>query len=154
MLLTERIPARRIRTALDGRTKREVIEQLLNVLVADGLVADRDAALQAILRREQTRSTAIGKGLAVPHAKTDAVGEVVLAGGRTAEALDFDSEDSQGVRIVVLLLSPTSQTELHIQALARLSRVLDNDALRGRLLEADNPEAFHAALRAYELALD
>lgn len=139
MRLTEILPVRHVKLPLLSMTKTEVIAELLEVLLASGEVRDREAALTALLEREKTHTTGIGGGLALPHAKTPAVGRLVMALGRSP-GVDFESIDGKPVTLVALLLGPLDSTDPHIQALARISRLLSNDLLRRRIESATTPE--------------
>jgi mannitol/fructose-specific phosphotransferase system IIA component (Ntr-type) len=90
--------------------------------------------------REQTRSTGIGAGIAIPHGKCKAVKELVMAVGIAHDPIDFASIDAKPVSIIFLLVSPSDQTGPHIQALARISRLmLDEDFKKkfGKVASAD-----------------
>jgi len=136
--LSDILTPERVRLPLPGANKEELIEGLLDVLAAEGVLSSREWARQAVLQREQTRTTGIGHGLALPHGKTAAVEDIVMAMGRTDEPVDFASVDARPVRLVILLLSPPDRTGLHIQALARISRLVSAEPLRRRLLDADS----------------
>jgi mannitol/fructose-specific phosphotransferase system IIA component (Ntr-type) len=110
------------------------------VLDASKLLLDKDAALQAVLAREQTKSTALGSGVAIPHGKCMAVKELVIALGIARSPINFDSFDGKPVSIVILLISPSDQTGPHIQALAQISRLMLDGRLRGNLLNARSAE--------------
>jgi fructose-specific phosphotransferase system IIA component len=125
-----------VKVPLASSEKRAVITELVNVLDAAKLLLNKDAALQAVLTREQVRSTGIGSGIAIPHGKCNAVKELVVALGIAAQPIDFDSVDGKPVSIIILLLSPLDQTGPHIQALARISRLMLDEAFRNKLQKA------------------
>jgi len=106
-----------------GGDKFEIITELVDKLDAEGKLLDRDAVLKAVLAREEVRSTGIGHGLAVPHAKCDACSKLALAIGKPANPVDFQSSDAKPCELVLLLASSPSETALHIQTLARISRL-------------------------------
>ncbi len=140
----------RIRPRLDATTKRGVIEELIDLLAERGDLSDRDDALRAVLRREQTRSTGIGAAVAVPHGKSHAVDSLVMAVGRPAAPLEFNSVDARPVDLVILLLSPPDKTGPHIQALARISRIMSLQHLRRQLRSAETAEEIYHALTTVE----
>jgi fructose-specific phosphotransferase system IIA component len=154
MPLMETLTPARVKVPLAASTRQEAIRELIDLLADNGDVVDRAAALRAVLERERTRSTAIGEGLAVPHAKTDAVHSLVCAVGRLRRPVDFAGPDGKPVTLVALLLSPPVDTGAHIQALARLSRLLSNDALRRQLNSADTRKQIVTLLRREEERLD
>ena len=140
MLLTEILSDRHIRIPLSSTTRNEAIRELLDLLVATGDVEGGEAAMAALLDRERTRTTGIGGGLALPHAKTPAAHKVVMALGKSPTGVDFQSIDGMPAKLVVLLLGPMDATGPHIQALAKVSRFLSIEPLRKRLDAASTPE--------------
>lgn len=140
MILSQVLQPSCVKVPLDGSDKRSVITELVNILDGNKLLLDRDAALQAVLTREQTRSTGIGSGIAIPHGKCKAVKELVMAIGIAPRAIDFDSVDGKPVSIVILLLSPSDQTGPHIQALAKISRLMLDETFRNKLQNAASAE--------------
>lgn len=145
MNLTKILQSSCVRVPLKGKDKKGIITELVDVLAENGLLLDRDAVLEAVLMREQTRSTGIGSGIAIPHGKCGAVKELVMAIGITSEPIDFESVDGKGVMIVLLLVSPSDQTGPHIQALAKISRLMLDDKFKESLEKAGSSE------EAYEL---
>jgi len=148
MVLTQILQPTCVKVPLAGKDKNSVITELLDVLDANGLFQDKKAASEAVFTRERTRSTGIGSGIAIPHGKCNAVKELVMALGVTQEPVEFESIDGQPVSIVILLVSPTDQTGPHIQALARISRLMLDQAFKIALQQAPSGEA------AYQLLSD
>jgi fructose-specific phosphotransferase system IIA component len=133
MVLTQCLQQGCIKVPLEGKNKREVITELVNVLYESDLLLNKDFALEAILAREQLKSTGIGDGVAIPHGKCKAVKEMVLAMGITRQPIDFGSPDGKPVSIVSLLISPLEQTLQHLNAIADISRLMLNETLRAEL---------------------
>jgi fructose-specific phosphotransferase system IIA component len=126
---------------LEGRDKDSVITELVALLNQNGLIQNSQAVLEAVFARERTRSTGIGSGIAIPHGKCSAVRELVMALGIAREPLDFDSVDRKPVSIVILLVSPVDQTGPHIQALARISRLMLDGEFKKALESAPSAQA-------------
>lgn len=145
MTLTQILEPTCIKVPLEGKDKQSVIRELVDLLDGNGQLIDRDVVLEAVMLREQTRSTGIGSGIAVPHGKCNAVEELVIAIGISNEGIDFESVDGRPVTIVILLVSPADQTGPHIQALARISRLMLDEEFRTKLAGASSAKA------AYEL---
>jgi fructose-specific phosphotransferase system IIA component len=124
MKLTEIMQPNLIKVPLEGTNKESVITELVDLLDANGLLDDRNVVLEAVMKREQTRSTGIGSGIAVPHGKCDSVKELVMSMGVAHKPIDFASVDGKGVTIVILLVSPPDKTGPHIQALAKISKLM------------------------------
>lgn len=140
MQLTDILTPQRIKVPLQATNKRDAIAELVDVLVASGDVTDREKALAAVLDREHTRTTGIGNGLAIPHGKVSAVNDLVMAIGRAAAPIEFQSIDEKPVTLVLMILSPLDRTGPHIQALARVSRLLSIDSFRNKLNHAKDAQ--------------
>lgn len=139
-----------IKVPLDAKDKQLVITELVDLLDANGLLLDRKTVLEAVLAREQTRSTGIGSGIAIPHGKCKAVKELVMAVGIAHEPIDFASVDEKPVTIVLLLVSPADQTGPHIQALARISRLMLDEKFKQGLEKATSAEQVYELLSSKE----
>lgn len=139
-----------IRAPLRATEKRAVIDELVDVLADAGRVADPDALKQAVWIREQTRTTGIGHGLAIPHGKCAAMRTLAMAIGKPAQPLDFDAIDRQPVKLVVLLASPPDRTSDHIQALARISRLMTMDQFREQIYAAETADEIFELLQRQE----
>ena len=118
------------------------IVELVELLVAQGQVkpADRDTVLAALRQREETMSTGIGFGIAIPHASSDRVEKVVAAFGRSATGIEFDSLDNAPVKFIVLFVVPKDQFQTHLRTLAAIAKFLNDRSTRDRLSAAGSPE--------------
>jgi fructose-specific phosphotransferase system IIA component len=145
MILTQILQPTCVKVPLEGKDKNAVISELIDLLDADGLLSDKNAASEAVFVREQTRSTGIGSGIAIPHGKCKAVKELVMAVGIAHQPIDFESVDGKPVTIVILLVSPADQTGPHIQALAKISRLMLDQKFKQALEKAGTAD------EAYEL---
>jgi len=139
-----------IKAPLESSDKRSVINELVDLLAETGRVTKAQALKEAVWTREQTRTTGIGHGLAIPHGKCEGVGSIAMAIGKPDKPLDFEAIDNKPVRLVVLLASPVDRTSDHIQALARISRLVAMDDFRERIYNATTPEEIYALLEAEE----
>jgi len=146
MILTQILQPTCVKVPLEGKDKQSVIVELVDSLDANGLLLDKDVVLEAVLAREQTRSTGIGSGIAIPHGKCKAVKELVMAVGIADEPIDFESVDGKPVTIIILLVSPADQTGPHIQALARISRLMLDEQFKHKLEEAGSAEQAYEVL--------
>ena len=130
MRITDILTKMCVRVPLKSNEKTAAITELVDLLDTAGRLTDRDEALKAVLAREQTRSTGIGLGLAVPHGKSRGCTGLAMAVGRTAEPMEFDAIDRKPCTFLVLLTSPIDETGPHIQALAGISRLWQNNDFR------------------------
>ncbi len=140
MKLYEHLPKEHITPHLEGQTKFQVIEELLDLLDKNNHLRDRDVALQDVLAREGYLSTGLENGLAIPHAKTDGVERLEIAMGVKPEGVDFESLDGKPANIIFLVLSPRDTSGPHIQTLAVISRNLKNKEMREAILKAKTRE--------------
>lgn len=152
MKLTDYLTLPLVRMPLVATDKTQAITELVDLLAETGLTDGRDQLLEAVLERESQRTTGIGRGFAIPHAKCDAVDRLAVAFGRASVPIDFGAIDGQPVSLVALLASPTNATSLHIQALAKLSRMVTNEAVLDALLSADSGEALYDVIAKNDAA--
>ena len=143
MKLSEILSTDCIFAHMKASDKSEAIRQLVHVIAETGKCSDEDKLLKAVFDREAIRSTGIGQGLAVPHGKCDCCDELVMALGRPVEPIDFESKDGQPAVVIVLLASPVDRTGPHIQALARISRLMLMGEFRRALAEAQTAEQIY-----------
>jgi len=150
MMLTQILQPTCIKVPLAGPDKDSAITELVDVLAENGLLQNRQSALEAVFARERTRSTGIGSGIAIPHGKSNAVRELVMSLGIAHDPIDFDSVDKKPVSIVILLVSPLDQTGPHIQALARISRLMLDTDFKSQLEKAPSAQAAYELLSEHE----
>ena len=135
-----------IEVGLEARTKDEVIASLLEIIARTGKVLDRDLAFAEIMERERKLSTGMRHGIAIPHARTDAVTEFLACACTTRDWVEFDAMDGKPCRIFFMTLSPKSVTAPHLKLLAGVSGLMRNRARRLALLEAATAEEALAIL--------
>jgi fructose-specific phosphotransferase system IIA component len=150
MKITEILNERVVRTNLPGSSKEEIINAMIDLAGSQKSVQDKDRMRQAILEREKIMSTGVGSGFAIPHGKTDAVSDIVAAFAVTAQPIDYQSLDDQPVRLVFLLVGRDTMVGPHIKLLSRISRLMNNEDFRKRLLEAESPQEILEAFRQEE----
>ncbi len=125
---------------VEARNKYDLIDKLIDVVAKSGKVLDKEKVRECIYEREKILSTGVGKGFAVPHGKTDAVTDILLAFAITKEPLDYEALDNQPVRLVMLMVGKDSLVSSHIKLLSRISRLMNNDDFRENLLNAKTKE--------------
>lgn len=142
--------AKRVIPWLQASDRWAAINELIAQLVLSQQIepASQDAIADAIRRREITRSTGIGAGIAIPHARTTLVQDVAWAFGRSRTGIAFDSFDDQPVKFILLFLVPEAQFERHIQTLARIAKVFKGDQVLRDLATAPDAEAIVKILGA------
>jgi mannitol/fructose-specific phosphotransferase system IIA component (Ntr-type) len=150
MKITEILKPDCIRVPLRSTEKVAAITELVDLLHEHSCFTDRDEVLRAVLDRERTRSTGIGLGLAVPHGKSRGCKHLAMAVGRTATPMSFDAVDGRPCDFIVLLASPVDETGPHIQALARVSRLWQNEDFRRSVNVAKTAEELYAAVDRHQ----
>jgi PTS system nitrogen regulatory IIA component len=128
--------------------KQELLHQLVELLLRSGRVRDGEHLMGELLKREQVMSTGIGGGIAIPHALTDDIEKLALVFGRTGSPMDFQAMDSKPVDLVFMLVGPKTASSVYVKLLARVSRLLQNEAFKERLRHAAGPEDVLAAFQA------
>jgi PTS system nitrogen regulatory IIA component len=129
--------------ALKATDKRGILEELATYMAGHHPRIDRAMLSKVLIEREQLASTAIGEGVAIPHGKLGAVGEIVACLGRAPQGVEFDSMDGQPTYLFFVLVAPESSTGAHLKALARISRVFKDSEFRRRLLAAPDSESMY-----------
>jgi len=135
------LTAETINLHLKGSTKNEIINELLDMLVAAGKIPDREAAFHAVMEREQKMSTGMKHGIAIPHGKTDTIQDLVACVGIAEKPVEFDSLDHEPCRIFIMTLSPLEKTGPHLQFLAEISLLFKSAEKRQEIIGAQTPEA-------------
>jgi fructose-specific phosphotransferase system IIA component len=125
---------------IKSKEKIAAIKELVDHMVANKYVNDGEAFLNALANRENLESTGIGDGIAIPHARTDAVGSLILAFARSLNGVDFSAIDGKPSHLIFLIASPKDMKSEYILALAKLSRLLRKQDVRDKLKSAETPE--------------
>ncbi len=140
MDLSQSIDIKNIKSISGEKDKSAVIAELVELLCTNEDISQRDEIYKAVIDREAIRSTGVGKGFAIPHCKTNFVEKVSIAFGICQHPIEFDSIDHEPVKLIALLVSPSTKTGAHIQALAGVSRAITSPGVREKLFEPVNPE--------------
>ena len=140
MKVSELLKPEFIMSDLKGESKEEIINELIDVFKNDSRVEDIEKVRSAVLDREKVMSTGVGKGFAIPHGKTNAVKEIIGAFGKIKDGIDYDSLDGNPVQLVFLLVGKDNLISTHIKLLSRISRLMNKDDFRHRLMEANNAD--------------
>ncbi|MCS7000570.1 MAG: PTS sugar transporter subunit IIA [Bacteroidota bacterium] len=148
MNLSDVLSPEKIRLRVAVPDKPALLDYLVDIVDHSGDLFDRDAVRRAVREREERLSTGIGHGIALPHAKTDAVRTTTAAVVTCAQPIDYDALDGKPVDIAILILGRTADVRSHLQLLGKLSRLISTDsqreAFRQALLDASSPEQVYA----------
>jgi len=135
---------------LKGKTKNEIIEELVNLASRSKLVKDKDEVLKAVLEREKLVTTGVGYGVAFPHAKTKAIKGIVIAFGRSKTGIDFDAMDKKPVHLFFLIAAPEDAIGAHLNVMARLSYLMKSEKNRDVLMKISSPKELLELLDSVE----
>lgn len=117
-----------------ARSKRALITELAQTLTA----MDLDQVMEVVMAREQLGSTGIGHGVAIPHGRLPELSQPVVAIARHPGGVDFDAIDGHPVHIIVMLLVPEESSRQHLELLAYLARIFQQEELRNAVMRAHN----------------
>jgi fructose-specific phosphotransferase system IIA component len=135
MKIMDFLSKKAILTDIKSSKKEDVMKELVDYLIASDDIEKRcrNKLIDALMMRESLGSTAIGQGIAIPHAKSDCVNKLVAAFGISKKGVDFDSLDGEPAYIFFLLVAPQDSAGPHLKALARISRLLKDKYFRDSL---------------------
>ncbi|WP_378951140.1 PTS sugar transporter subunit IIA [Pelosinus sp. sgz500959] len=140
MNIQDLLSASRVNFDLQATTKLEVIDELIDILDADGKLSDKEQYKIAVLHREKEFSTGIGMGIAIPHAKDSSVKEAALTLGISKKGIDYESLDETLAHILFLIAVPADSNDVHLKVLSFISRKLMHQEVRDRLMSAKTYE--------------
>ena len=124
----------------EATSKKQMLNELCK-LASKKFNLDERTLLENLTKREKLGSTAVGNGIAIPHANISGISEPRLLVATLSEGLDFNAADDQPIDIVFLLLAPDNEGSEHLQALALVSRLLRNNELTNKLRGCKSPES-------------
>lgn len=126
--------------------KTAAIGHLVDLMDAGGNLNDKELYKERVLAREAEGSTGIGEGIAIPHAKTEAVNEPGLASMIVRDGVDYESLDDEPAHLFFMIAAPAGGADVHLEVLSRLSRMLMDDDFRNALMQAKTPEEYLATI--------
>lgn len=146
MRLSDLVPPGGVLDDLRSGTKDEVLRELAAAAAKAAPAIPGAAFADALRERESLGSTGIGEGVAIPHGKAAGLDRVTALLARSRPGVDFDAADGRPVHLFFLIAAPESSAGLHLQALARVSRLFRSPAFRRGLLEAEGAEGMRRFL--------
>jgi mannitol/fructose-specific phosphotransferase system IIA component (Ntr-type) len=139
-----------VKLGLGGDTKEEIVEELVSLLADTHQVADADVVYEAVMNRESQGSTGLEKGVAIPHAKSDAVKKLSVVVGISREGVDFGSRDGRTAHLFFLLVAPTSESGPYVQAIAKIVKMMKLGTFVKKLVDAKAPDEVVDAISRVE----
>ncbi len=142
MRITDLLKPEGIKLGGSASSKQDAINQMVDLMVKEGNISDKEKYKAAVFAREQESTTAVGEGIAIPHAKTDAVKAPGLAAMTVPDGVDYDSPDGEPSNLIFLIAAPNTKENVHLEVLSRLSTLLMDDDFTAKLRAAKTPAEF------------
>ncbi len=152
MRITELLKKDSVSLGVKVDSKDAAINYLVDLHARVGNITDKAVFKEGIVKREESGSTAIGEGIAIPHAKNKAVTKAGLAAMTVPEGVDYDSLDGQPTNLIFMIAAPEGGSDVHLEVLSRLSMLLIDEDFRKELLASKNVEEFLKVCDKYEAA--
>lgn len=150
MKISEVLSADTIKLNLQVEDKNDLIEQLLTLAEKSGKIIDIEEVRNEVFERERIMTTGVGKGIALPHAKTCGITSTTAALGILSKGVDYDSLDDKEVNIAFLLLGIEGQIGEHLRLLSKISRLMGNEFFRTELIRSESPQDILTLFKTYE----
>ena len=138
--ITDYITTDMVSLDLKAENKKEALLELSELLGTSDSIDDPKVIELALIEREKLGSTGIGKGVAIPHAKTDFAKKLTIAFGRRSKGINFNSLDGEDVQLFFVFASPLSDSSIYLKILARISRLIRSEDFRNKLLKATDAQ--------------
>lgn len=152
MRITELLKKDSVSLGVKVESKDAAINYLVDLHARVGNITDKAVFKEGIVKREESGSTAIGEGIAIPHAKNKAVTKAGLAAMTVPEGVDYDSLDGQPTNLIFMIAAPEGGSDVHLEVLSRLSMLLIDEDFHKELLASKNVEEFLKVCDKYEAA--
>ncbi len=152
MRIRDLLKVQGIKLGASAANKDDAINQLVALQVASGNISDEAAYKKAIYAREEESTTAMGEGIAIPHAKTDAVKAAGLAAMTVPGGVDYDAPDGEPSDLFFMIAAPNTKENVHLEVLSRLATMLMDEDFVDSLRSAKTPEDFLAVIDKFESA--
>ena len=124
---------------IEAKDKSTTIAKIVDLMDKNDVFSDASKFLNEVYQRESLGSTGIGKGIALPHARTQNVKEITISMTRLKDGIEFGSEDKQPVKLIFLLGTPLKAVGEYLKVLAKLSKLLREEKIRSQILKAETP---------------
>ena len=148
--LSELLDEKQVILRLYSRKLQNALREIIQVLAQNGKIDDGDGFFEQVLAREQVHPSVVENGVAFPHARTDLVDEIVIGIGRSRAGIPIGA-DQQRARLIFVIGVPERLLNDYLVCVGMLVRLVKNDAIRSRLLQAETPGEFIDVLAAETL---
>ncbi|MGB5288255.1 MAG: PTS sugar transporter subunit IIA [Ignavibacteriaceae bacterium] len=141
MKVHELLDTKYILTEFKSENKDDIINELVDLLKGDERIINLEEVRKCVFDREKIMSTGVGKGFAIPHGKTNSVNDIIAVFGKSKNPIEYNALDGEPVNLVFLMIGKDTLVSKHIKLLSRISRLMNNDQFRKKLIEADNKKS-------------
>lgn len=142
MRIIDLIDKKSVKLNLSSKDKQSVVNELVELVNNSGNLNDKNEYKEAILAREELSTTAIGEGVAIPHAKNKSVNKACLAAGISKEGIDYEAFDDSLSHLFFMIAAPDGANDTHLEVLSRLSTILMDESFRNDLINASSEDEF------------
>jgi PTS system nitrogen regulatory IIA component len=132
-----------------SKSKKNVLE-LISEIASSISATNKDIVFEKLYEREKLGTTAFGNGIAIPHARIDNLSEAKIIILKLETAIDFNSSDGEKVDLIVSLLAPNNENELHIQILSKIAEMLDDKVFREKIRNCSNKAEIKSVINSYQ----
>ena len=153
-MLTEVLSEELIITELKSNTKDEVLEEMISHLVRTGVVKEKDTFTKAVKEREKLETTAIGSGVAIPHARSEVVEGMAVVFAKSREGVDLQSLDEKPVHLVFMIACSQNIGKEYLQILARIARLCKNSKMKDSLIKAQDTKEIMSLFKGFDAGSD
>ncbi len=150
MKISEILDPKCVFFSIKSKDKFEIISELVNEVCKVNNLPEKDKIYNEVIKREKIMSTGVGKGIALPHAKTSFTKNIFAGLALVDPMIDFESLDNEPVNIIFLLIGSDANVGLHLRVLSKISRLMNSDSFRNQLLECTNPQEVLDLFLKYE----
>lgn len=138
---------------VQAQQKTAALREVASLLAHNKAISDFEAFFREILERERVSNTALGHGVAIPHARTEQCSEILIAVGRNLHGIDFESRENDEVQLIFLIGTPKHMVTEYLRVVGNLARLLRRDEVREQLLQAPDPASFIRVIAEAEATL-
>ncbi|TDT69147.1 PTS system IIA component (Fru family) [Hypnocyclicus thermotrophus] len=138
--ITDFMEEKLIKLDLDLEDKKEALNKFSEILSFSENIIDKEKCYKDLNEREMLGTTGIGKGVAIPHAKTKAATRLTIAFVSAKTPIEYESLDGEKVKLFFIFASPSSESKVYLKILARISRLIREEVFRNKLINAKTPK--------------
>ena len=132
-----------------SKSKKNVLE-LISEIASSISATDKDIVFEKLYEREKLGTTAFGNGIAIPHARIDGLSEAKIIILKLETEIDFNSSDGKKVDLIVSLLAPNNENEMHIKILSKIAEMLDDKVFREKIKNCSNKLEIKSVINSYQ----